>query len=51
VYFDALEAVSTFPTTKEFELGVKDDTETEVEPPDELPVDESAPKAVAPLTS
>ena len=46
----APEAVSTFPTTNEFALGVKDATEAEVEPA-LLPVEESGPAVVAPLTS
>jgi hypothetical protein len=39
VYFVALEAVSTFPTTNELEAGVKEVTEAVVEPAAELPVD------------
>ena len=46
VYSVELEPVSTFPTTNEFELGVKADTEAEVEPDEELPVEESAPVVV-----
>ena len=37
VYLDELEPVSTFPTTKELELGVKEPTLADVEPPVELP--------------
>ena len=36
----ALETASTFPTTAELELGVKDPTLADVEPKVELPVEE-----------
>jgi hypothetical protein len=40
VYLLELEPVSTLPTANEFELGVKEPTLAEVEPPDELPVED-----------
>ena len=48
---EVLEDVSAFPITNELALGVKEVTETAVEPVEELPVDVSAPVVVAPLTS
>ena len=51
VYFVAPEAVSTFPTTSEFEAGVKEATEADVEPPADCPVDVCKPVLVTPLTS
>ena len=46
-----LEAVSALPITNEFELGVKEVTDTAVEPPEELPVDEDGLLVEAPLIS
>jgi len=43
VYFVEVEPVSTFPRTNEFELGVKEPTLAAVEPPVELPLEESTP--------
>jgi len=40
VYLVVDEPVSTFPTTKEFEAGVKEPTLAEVDPAEELPVDD-----------
>jgi hypothetical protein len=42
VYLDALDAVSTLPTTNELDAGVKEPTAALVEPA-LLPVEESAP--------
>ena len=41
VYFVELEPVSTFPTANEFAFGVKEPTPAEVDPPVELPLEES----------
>jgi len=51
VYLVALDPVSTFPTANEFEVGVKDATLAEVDPPVELPVEDLAPAVVYPLRS
>jgi hypothetical protein len=51
VYFVELEPVSTFPTANEFALGVKEPTLAEVEPPDELPLEERTPAVEYPVIS
>jgi hypothetical protein len=51
VYFVELEPVSTFPTANEFAFGVKEPTLAEVEPPDELPLEESKPAVEYPASS
>ena len=48
---EVLEAVSAFPMTNEFQLGVKAVTNGAVEPPDELPPEVDVPVVVAPLIS
>jgi hypothetical protein len=45
------EDVSAFPITNEFVLGVNELTDTAVEPPEELPVDEDGLVVEAPLIS
>jgi len=49
---EVLEAVSAFPITNEPVAGVMEgETDGVVEPPEELPVEVSAPAVVAPLIS
>ena len=48
---EVLEAVSAFPMTNEFALGVKEVTAGVVEPPDKLPVEVDRMVVVAPLIS
>ena len=48
---EVLEAVSVFPITNEFELGVKEVTDTAVEPPELPPVCDDGLVVEAPLIS
>jgi len=48
---EVLDDVSAFPITNELALGVKEVTETAVEPVEELPVEDDGPVVEAPLIS
>ena len=48
---EVAEVVSAFPTTNELALGVKEVTDTAVEPPEELSVDVDGLVVEAPLAS